>query len=315
MVRHGTQLSVRLRKAEGERVGLVMRRDANRAFVQRVDFAAPAAAHILPFDEIVAVNCVPCLSKVHAARLLREAAATVDVQLRRSPRLLAAVMRVQEAWRNAIARRLGLVRRVLCKPVREESLGISLDAQWEFNSAIRLVRHGGLAHGILREGDRVVRIGGACVDGCRPIETARKLRQSVGRIELLLVPAARLDTAQLHCREQAARTARAEQAVAVASSECAICLSMLSEPVFWPAERGCGCEHLFCRPCLRDWASSAASQGQTPLCPLCRAPACKPHKLEERDLRVDEEVVAVLHRLHPEEYAASRRKSRVAQRL
>jgi len=324
---------------KGSRFGFMMRTDVHRVFVRTVDPGSAAAPLLLPFDELLSINGQKCVSTVQAAQLFGAAPkGKVDVEVSRPAALEGAVHRIQTCLRNALARRLGfgVVRRVLFKPERDRNLGVSFDAQWAFHSVISRVDAGGLACGLLREvahlpwllsahmhthltismrahaphhahvharvciqADRLVRVNGVSCAGQNPLATARRLRESVGRIELMLVPAAHLDAAELRRSEHAACRARAERAVPTSDEapECSICLSSVREPVFWPSASH-GCEHLFCRQCVRKWTAHRAAMQQKPCCPLCRAPAWPEQYW--RGLEVDEHVAELLAQRYPQ---------------
>jgi len=303
VTRHQTRLKVTLPKpTKGSRFGFMMRTDVHRVFVRTVDPGSAAAPLLLPFDELLSINGQKCVSTVQAAQLFGAAPkGKVDVEVSRPAALEGAVHRIQTCLRNALARRLGfgVVRRVLFKPERDRNLGVSFDAQWAFHSVISRVDAGGLACGLLREADRLVRVNGVSCAGQNPLATARRLRESVGRIELMLVPAAHLDAAELRRSEHAACRARAERAVPTSDEapECSICLSSVREPVFWPSASH-GCEHLFCRQCVRKWTAHRAAMQQKPCCPLCRAPAWPEQYW--RGLEVDEHVAELLAQRYPQ---------------
>merc|ERR1719231_1909974 len=107
--------------------------------------------------------------------------------------------------RNAMAQREGLSRRTLVKEAADAFLGLSFSPEYRVHSVIKLVKEGGLAATALQPGDLVKRLNG--VDCFAPADTARMLRESAGRIELLVLPAQQVDTRAL-CEVEAAEADR-----------------------------------------------------------------------------------------------------------
>jgi len=83
--------------------------------------------------------------------------------------------------------------------------------------------------------------------------------------------------------------------------ECAVCCSLLCEPVRWPAQSGCACEHRFCKSCVATWMKSATQPAQPPTCPLCRAPAVA--RLSRGSITIDHAIAARVAQRHPRAYA------------
>jgi len=222
---------------------------------------------------------------------------------------------LQRVWRAMVARRNGVTRLLLHKVRGEDKLGISFSPAHKCHALLAVVESDGPAHAAgLREGDRVVRLNGASVQAEAPSVVAHRLREAVGRIELHVVPARRVDIDAITSAEWAAECAHAAASIArsavgdAGDDECAVCMSLLCEPVRWATGAG-GCGHLFCRPCMRSLACRAAHDGVTPVCPLCRAgPVAKrtvspPTEGWMVSLKVDEAAAALLQERHPQEYA------------
>lgn len=218
-----------------------------------------------------------------------------------------ASLTIQDAWRQR-----GLLWRVMEKPSHLR-LGVAFSPSYLCHSVLITVDAGGVAHAAgLRAGDRVVRINGDLVDGLPPGATARRLRGSSGRIKMLVQPAARVDIGALQRTEWALSCKRAEAAIAASSSggahtdECAVCFSLLCQPVRWggPVDAGgTGCDHLFCRGCLKAWAGHATESGNDLCCPLCRAPPPVAAASLEGWLQVDRAAATLLEQRHPTAYA------------
>lgn len=307
------------------RIGVSFREDSRcRAIVHHVSEGSPAAsAHMSAYDELLSVNGEAIRSAMHAARLIRDAPAGPVHLLTLSPpgTAVRAATILQTALRRAIAGRQGAVRRVLVKPEPHSVLGITLAAEWHHHALISAVREGGLAYGVLHSGDLLLSINGVACD-CGPADAAKRLRDATERISVLLVPSSSVDPSALRLREQHEMREHASRAIALSSSggdgpdghatpsdECAVCFSLLCEPVCWPASAdsagaGASCSHLFCKPCVRQWATHAFGEGHKPCCPLCRAPADVSTDFVAGIL-VDEAAAALVEERHPQEYAES----------
>ena len=199
--KQGEPVTVRVFKTtDTTRIGIALRPDMpTRAVVASAAAGTPAAETlegrpvIEPYDELLSVGGVPVESAVHAVTMIREApAGPVEIEkLPRPEELARSTAVLQRGLRNARARREGLVRRTIHKPQPNDVLGLSFDPEWPDHSVIKMVKEGGLAHGVLETGDVVKMVGGVACDA--PAETARRLREAVGHIEVLLVPSARVE--------------------------------------------------------------------------------------------------------------------------
>ena len=79
---------------------------------------------------------------------------------------------------------------------------------------------------------------------------------------------------------------------------CAICLSLLCEPVLWPAaDDATACRHVYCRHCIVRCVFSPSGKS----CPLCRAPASS---VCVEDLPIEVDVQRQVMELFPSEHAA-----------
>jgi len=199
--KQGEPVRVRVFKAtDTTRIGIALRPDMpTRAVVASAAAGTPASEVVSgrpviePYDELLSVGGVRVESAVHAVTMIREATAG-PLEIEKLPRpdeLARSTTVLQRGLRNARARREGLVRRTLHKPQPNSVLGLSFDPEWPDHSVIKMVKEDGLAHGVLETGDVVKMVGGAPCDV--PAETARRLRESVGHIEVLLVPSARVE--------------------------------------------------------------------------------------------------------------------------
>ena len=204
------------------RIGIGLRADMpHRPVVHTVAPGSPASqppteggnvAAIMPYDELLSIGGVHCESAVHAVKLIREApAGPLAIEKLPCP---AAVVRAATAASRALragyARREGLSRRVVEKP-EGAVLGLSFSPDWLVHSVIAGVKEGGLAATVLKAGDVVVRLNGEFCEA--PAATAKKLRESIGRLELLIVPAGRADEAAMREVEAPVRAqAEAEEA-------------------------------------------------------------------------------------------------------
>jgi hypothetical protein len=149
-----------------------------------------------------------------------------------------ATLSVQLAWRRTVARREGIKRIVLHKSQAQQRLGLTFSQVYTSHALLAKVVSGGQAHAAgLCIGDRIVRVNGE--PAAVPAVVARLLRETVGRIELQLVPAARVDQDSIARAEWAAERAHAAASIACSAAgdaeddECAVCMSLLCEPVRW----------------------------------------------------------------------------------
>ena len=81
---------------------------------------------------------------------------------------------------------------------------------------------------------------------------------------------------------------------------CAICLSLLCEPVLWPAaaDAASPCRHVYCRHCIVRCILSPSGRS----CPLCRAPATSTW-IECADLPIEVDVQRQVMEQFPSEHA------------
>jgi hypothetical protein len=203
------------KETSGQRIGIGLRPDMpDRAVVNTVAPDTPASQPrapgsavplIEPYDELVEVAGVPCTSAVHAVQLIREAPAgeLVIRKLCRPEKVWHSISFVQESARAALARHGGVTRRALLKPLHSTVLGLSFSPDYAAHSFIRKVSEGGAAARVLEEGDRVVRLNGARCSA--PGETARRLREAVGRIELHIERAAQVNHDEVAKVEEAVK--------------------------------------------------------------------------------------------------------------
>lgn len=296
-------------------IGVTFRHDTpGRAIVQEVQSSSPAAslgpdgctALLRPGDQIVAVAGRGCKSAEHAAFLVRHAAAgsIPIVKLMWDAEAVHAARVVQRAWARFRRHSVCAVRCILTKPERQSRLGVRFRSEWRLHSVLEMVSRTGLAHGILHEGDVVRSVNGiACVE---PYQTAKLLRESVGRLEIELMPAHLVDLEGLRIAEVDAGIAASTGGGETPTSEdedtdqqttdaCAVCFELLCEPVRFP---GAGCGHYFCRPCMKQLAAASNARA---CCPLCRAPAVEP--LTPRKIVVDPLAAAMIEARHPDQYA------------
>lgn len=184
------------------RIGIGLRADTpERAVVHTVAAGTPAEGRIEPFDELFTVAGEPVSSAVHAVQLIREfPGGELQIQLARRSGLSEAAVAVQNSMRNAMATREGLVRRTIVKPTPDAVLGLSFAPEYHFHSVIKVVKEGGLAAQSLDEGDVVRRLNGT--ECANPADTARLLRESFGRLELLVMPGCKVDVAEIEAAEQ-----------------------------------------------------------------------------------------------------------------
>ena len=199
------------------RIGIGLRHDMpERAVVYTVASGTPADGTIHPYDEILAIGGTPCESAIHAVSMIREApAGPLEIEVVPCPaELEQASSRAGAALRAAAARRLGLSRRVINKPSLDTPLGLSFSPDYLVHSVIRAVKEGGLAATALKEGDCVERLNG--VRCTTPADTARMLRESSGRLELLITMASRMDLESVRLVEEEARM---EEEAALAAQE------------------------------------------------------------------------------------------------
>jgi len=301
----------------GGGLGISFRANSRHPILFKVTRGLPAAACLEAYDEILSVAGHPCQSAEHAVQLIRNApVGKLKLIKLLPPQALARSVRVlQAAYRShadSRARQLakdGLVRCVFEKPERSCRLGIALSPEWRMHSLLAKVDPSGLAHAKLHEGDQICSIN--CITCSEPVQTAKLLRESVGRIELLLKPQSCVDVDVLRSEE----LLFIDQAIAASTGsltttnegydaseppgdECAVCFQLLCEPVRWPGVAGAGCHHYFCKPCMRQLAGHT---DQGPACPLCRAPACG--ELTPRKFVVDEAAATLIQGRHPTEYA------------
>jgi len=308
---------VRIHKSnDGTFLGLSCRSDSPRhPILLKVDAKLPAATCLQPFDEILSVAGEPCQSAEHAIQLIRNApAGSLELIKLLPPRALVHSARVlQKVYRARVdlharsrTNANGLVRRMIAKPERSCRLGVSLSPEWRVHSMLAKVDPSGIAHTVLHEGDQLRFVNGvACTE---PAQTAKLLRESVGSIELLLLPQPRVDMDAMRSEELkwidraiAASTGSldGDDGVDAPGDECAVCFQLLCEPVRWPGASGARCHHYFCKPCSRQLAGHGGDH--TPSCPLCRAPAHG--EFTPRKIVVDEAAASLIQRRHPEEYA------------
>lgn len=296
--------------------GILLRCDAQAAVLSAVDPELPAASCLEAYDELLSVGGQPCKSAAQAIQLIRDApAGEIElVKLLSPPALAHSARAIQIAYRahSASVRSLreasGVVRYVLSKPERTCRLGVSFSPEWRAHSILARVDALGMAHPMLHVGDLLRSVNG--VTCSEPAQTARLLRESVGRVELLLVPQPKVDLDNVRAEELnfidqalaastgslASTNEHGDAAAAVPDDECAVCFQLLCEPVRWPGGR---CHHYFCKPCTRQLAGHSGRNA--PSCPLCRAPACT--ELTPRTLVVDDAAAALIQGRHPQEYA------------
>jgi len=198
------------------RIGIGLRADMpNRAVVHTVAAGTPASVvfesagtqAILPFDALICDGGTACENAVHAVKLIRAApAGPLEVEkMPCPPELERASIKAQAALRAAVARKEGLSQRVIVKPSADSVLGISFSPDWAVHSVIKAVKEDGLAATALNVGDVVKRFNGvACTS---PAETAKQLRANSGRMELLIVPAGRINEEEMRDVEEEARQA------------------------------------------------------------------------------------------------------------
>ena len=195
------------------RIGISLRADVpDRAIVHVVARGTPAAAPdpaaadggalVEPFDEILAIGGTPVESAVHAVKLIREAPeGPLELEKVACPtEIKRSVSTAQNALRASFARKHGLARRVLHKESIETVLGLSFSPDFSIHSVVRFVREGALAATALQPGDCIRRLNG--VECIAPADTARMLRETSGRIELLVLPAHKVDLELLHAAEE-----------------------------------------------------------------------------------------------------------------
>jgi len=211
---------------------------------------------------------------------------------------------IQRVWRAR-----GGVRRIfLTKAESATPLGLKFSPDWRVHSILEAVHPFGQAHGHLKEGDLIRSINGTAF--FEPADSARRLRESCGRIELIIVPRAHIDMDRVHADEIAAvdrciaASTGGDAPLGDSSStevppddECAICFQLLCEPVRWPGAVG-GCSHYICKPCVKRLAGHS---GLRPCCPLCRAPTKEP--LTPGKIVVDEVAASRIEGRHPKAYA------------
>ena len=194
------------------RIGISLRADMpSRAVVHKVADNSPGAeALIEPYDELISIGGVEPTSAVHAVKLIRDAPeGKLEIEKLPCPeRLKRATSAAQGALRSAVARREGLTRRVMVKPTQDVALGLSFSPEWAVHSVVRSVRDGSIAGTALKEGDCIQRLNGMVCTS--PAVTARALRSSSGRIELLIVPQYRQDRETMLEVEEVARAEEAE---------------------------------------------------------------------------------------------------------
>jgi len=70
--------------------------------------------------------------------------------------------------------------------------------------------------------------------------------------------------------------------VSLRQDDCAVCYGLLCEPVRWPGPDGSSCDHLFCKPCVREWGMQENAS-----CPMCRTPAAR-RLTDEDEVVVDD---------------------------
>jgi len=214
------------KETDTTRIGISLRPDMPaRAVVHVVAIGSPATELIAPYDELLSVGGSPCESAVQAVKLIREAPAGLVeiVKLPCPTSMHRAASAAQNSLRSAVARREGLSRRVVVKPTPTSPLGISFEAAYSVHSVIAMVKEDGLAASVLKVGDCVRRLNG--VECNKPAETAKALRDSSGRLELLIVPAGQRDQAAELEQEEAAQYA-AEEAARREAEEAAYHASM-----------------------------------------------------------------------------------------
>lgn len=92
-------------------------------------------------------------------------------------------------------------------------LGLSFSPEWGYHSVIKTVKEDGLAATVLKPGDVVKRFNGAICGA--PANTAKMLRESVGRIEFHIVPVGKVEYEEM--REVEEETNRAAEAALAAA--------------------------------------------------------------------------------------------------
>lgn len=186
------------KQTKGSRLGLTLRSDNyGRAFVYSVDEGSPAEHAFKPFDEIVEVDRVRLLTEQPAelAVKLLKAAPAGYVMMRKRPRSeieLRAAQLLQDRWRMTRAlSQLHVQRKVILKSHELVRLGLSLSPDFHSHSVVLLTKPNSHAERVLNKGDLIIRINGEICSA--PAETARKLRESSGQVDLEIVPYNRVD--------------------------------------------------------------------------------------------------------------------------
>lgn len=186
------------KQTKGSRIGLTLRSDNfGRAFVYSVEEGSPAEHVFKPFDEIVEVDRVRLLTEQPAelAVKLLKAAPAGYVMMRKRPRSeieLRAAQLLQDRWRMARARsQLHVQRKVILKSHVLVRLGLSLSPDWHSHSVVLMTKPGSHAERVLNKGDLIIRLNGEICSA--PADTARKLRESSGQVDLEIVPYKRVD--------------------------------------------------------------------------------------------------------------------------
>jgi len=298
-------------------LGISLRADSWHPVVKAVNPALPASGCLNPYDEILSVSGESCQSAEHAIQLLSNAPSGQLELIKLPPPtvLTHAVQVIQDSHRAYRVRAKvhtkcrGFVRCVLEKPQRGSRFGISFSPEWRMHSMLAAVDTSGLAYPKLNVGDQICAVNG--VECTEPSQTAKLLRDSSGRVEVLIVPKPHVDLNAAQQNElqfvdraitastgSLGDTSADESKRKVPNDECAVCLGLLCEPVQWPGGVGAFCHHYFCKPCVRQLAGQ---RGQTPSCPLCRTPAWG--EITPRKIRVDKTAAAIIQGRHPKEYA------------
>ena len=207
------------KETDTTRIGIGLRPDMpERAVVHKIAPGTPSVGIMQAYDEIMAVGGDPVNSAVHAVQLIREApAGTLHIELKRAPGLTDAARSVQEGMRNAMATREGLVRRTIFKESQDSILGLSFSPEYHVHSVIQVVKEGGLAATALVVGDLIRRLNG--VEVTAPADTARMLRESSGRIELLVLPSHKVDMHEVVAVEEREAAERQQQEEAYREQE------------------------------------------------------------------------------------------------
>lgn len=133
---------------------------------------------------------------------------------------------LQDRWRTVRALLHGVERRVIHKADASLTLGISLSAEFSHHSVIAKTKPSSIAGRAFSRGDLIRSINGVACGS--PAETAQRLREAVGQIELHVTRRRDVDyeaICEMEDREREVREWEAREATIDRQHQAAMCLA------------------------------------------------------------------------------------------